>query len=131
MLLISIINKEMFKRQTRQKEILKLEVDRQKSFFTAEELHENAKKRDDKIGIATIYRFLKELKTNKELHPYLCNRKTIYSTSEKNHCHFSCQQCGKVMHINIGSVDFLKKNFKGEICHFQVNVEGICDDCRI
>lgn len=120
----------MSKRQTRQKRVLQLEVNKQKSFFTAEDFYEKAKKKDDKIGIATIYRFLKKLKNDNRIHSYLCERKTIYSISEKNHCHFSCQQCGKVIHINIGSIDFLKKNFKGDICHFQINVEGVCDDCK-
>lgn len=120
----------MSKRQTRQKEILKSEVDRQKSFFTAEDLYERARKKDDKIGIATVYRFLKGLKKDDKIHSYLCGRKTVHSISEKSHCHFSCQQCGKVMHINIDSIDFLKRNFKGEICHFQINVEGVCDGCR-
>lgn len=117
-------------RQTRQKNILRIDTFRFDSFFTAEDLFEKAKKKDDKLGIATVYRFLKELRKNNKIHSYLCDRKTIYSISEKNHCHFLCQQCGKVMHINIDSIDFLKRNFKGEVCHFQINVEGICDDCR-
>ena len=117
-------------RQTRQKHILRLETDKFRSFFTAENLHEKAKNKDDKIGIATVYRFLKELSKNNKIHSYLCDRKTIYSISEKNHCHFLCQKCGKVFHISINSIDFIKGNLKGDICHFQINVEGICGDCK-
>ena len=117
-------------RQTRQKSILEEEIKKFNSFFAAEELHEKAKRKDNKIGIATVYRFLKEIKNKNQIHSYLCNRKTIYSISKKNHCHFLCQKCGKIIHINIDSIDFLKRNFEGEICHFQINVEGICDDCR-
>ena len=120
----------MSKRQTKQKLMLRMELDKFGSFFTAEELHEKAKKKDKEVGIATVYRFLKELKNNNKIHSYLCNRKAVYSVSEENHCHFICQKCGKTMHINIDSIDFLKRNFEGEICHFQINVEGICDECK-
>src|SRR3989338_7148472 len=132
MLLISIINKKMTKqsRQTRQKSILQMEIDNFQSFFTAEDLYDKPAVKDDKIGIATVYRFLKELKKNNSIHSYLCNRKTVYSISEKNHCHFSCQHCGNITHISINSIDFLKKNLKGDICHFQINIEGICNACK-
>lgn len=117
-------------RETKQKNILRAEIFKFGSFFRAEDLHKKAMNKDIKIGSATVYRFLKGLARNNQIHSYLCNRKTVYSASEKNHCHFSCQQCGKIMHISIESVDFLKRNFKGEICHFQINVEGICESCK-
>lgn len=130
MLLISIINKKMLKRQTRQRHMLQMEVDKQESFFTADEICQKIKRKNNSIGVATVYRFLRELRKNNQIHSYLCNRKTVYSISEKTHCHFLCQQCGKVLHISIESIDFLKRNFKGEICHFQINVEGICESCK-
>lgn len=117
-------------RQTKQKNLLLQEVKKFSSFFEAEQLHQKAKDKDSKIGIATVYRFLKRLKKDNQIHSYICDRKTVYSISEKNHCHFTCQKCGKIMHINIDSVDFLKKNFRGDVCHFQINLEGICDECR-
>lgn len=117
-------------RQTKQKHMLQIEIDKRKSFFTAEDLYEKAKKKDNEIGIATVYRFLRELRKDSQIHSYLCSRKTIYSINEKNHCHFLCQQCGNIAHISMQSLDFLKKNFKGEICHFQVNIEGICESCK-
>ena len=117
-------------RHTKQKIVLEGEIKKFSSFFTAEDLHEKAKNKDNKIGVATVYRFLKQLKKKNQIHSYLCDRKMIYSFSEENHCHFLCQKCGKITHISIGSIDFLKRNLKGSICHFQVNVEGICDDCK-
>ena|SRR3989344_3453823 len=132
MLLILIINKKMHKlsRQTSQKSILQTEAGKFKSFFTADELYQKIRRKDNRIGVATMYRFLRELRENNKIHSYMCNRKTIYSISEKNHCHFLCQQCGKVLHISVESIDFLKRNFKGEICHFQINVEGVCESCK-
>jgi Fe2+ or Zn2+ uptake regulation protein len=41
-------------RNTKQKEIIDKEIDRLKTFFTAEDLYEKAKTVDKNIGIATI-----------------------------------------------------------------------------
>ena len=117
-------------RNTKQKEILKEEIKKFNSFFTVEELLEKSKKKDPKIGIATIYRFLKELVKKRELHSYTCNRKTIYSIDKKSHSHFKCEKCGKTSHINIDSLDFIKNKIEGSICHFQMDVNGICKNCR-
>ncbi|MCA9487936.1 MAG: transcriptional repressor [Nanoarchaeota archaeon] len=116
-------------RKTKQKEILEKEINKIESFFTAEDLLEKANKIDEKIGIATIYRFLKELTKKGELHSYLCNRKKIYSKNKKSHCHFKCKRCGKSSHINIESLDFLKKQIKSPICHFQIDITGTCENC--
>ncbi|MBS3079951.1 transcriptional repressor [Candidatus Pacearchaeota archaeon] len=115
-------------RQTRQKEILYSEVKKFSSFFNAEELYEKAKKKDRTLGIATIYRFLKDLRENNNVHFYVCERKLIYSFDKQSHCHFTCKKCGRMSHLKIDSLDFLKKKF-GAICHFQIDVEGICMDC--
>ena len=65
MLLISIINKQM--RKTKQKELIEEEVKKLDSFFTAEELFKRVNQKDKKIGIATVYRFLRNLKKKEKL----------------------------------------------------------------
>jgi Fur family transcriptional regulator, ferric uptake regulator len=125
MLLISIINKQM--RKTKQKELIEEEVKKLDSFFTAEELFKRVNQKDKKIGIATVYRFLRNLKKKEKLHSYLCNRKTVYSKEENNHCHFVCQKCGEIKHFDVKSLDFLK--IKESICHFQIDVHGTCKKC--
>ena len=125
MLLISIINKQM--RKTKQKELIEEEVKKLDSFFTAEELFKRVNQKDKKIEIATVYRFLRNLKKKEKLHSYLCNRKTVYSKEENNHCHFVCQKCGEIKHFDVKSLDFLK--IKESICHFQIDVHGTCKKC--
>ncbi len=120
----------MKSRNTKQKEILSEEISNFNSFFTAEELLERANKKDSNLGIATVYRFLKDLADKRKVHSYACNRKAIYSISEKNHCHFACEKCGKVKHIEISSIDFIKNKVDGSICHFQINVSGLCEKCK-
>jgi len=116
-------------RNTRQKEILNEEVKRFNSFFTAEELLSKANKKDSNLGIATVYRFLRDLTNKRQIHSYVCNRRTIYSIQDNSHCHFTCQKCGKVQHIQVSSLDFIKNKINGSICHFQIDVAGLCKEC--
>ncbi|MGV8142345.1 MAG: Fur family transcriptional regulator [Candidatus Pacearchaeota archaeon] len=117
-------------RETRQKKTIEKELTKMRFFFTAEELHRIVLKADRNIGIATVYRFLKDLKKSSKIHAYLCDRKGLYSIKEMNHNHFKCESCGKMEHIKIENLDFVKNFVKGEICHFQVEVSGICTQCK-
>ena len=116
-------------RETKQKELIRSEIYSFSSFFTADDLYEKIKQKDPAIGIATVYRFLKDLRKRKELHSYVCERRMIYSHDENNHCHFICQKCEKTMHFTVDKIDFLKKKIQGDICHFQIDVYGICAEC--
>lgn len=116
-------------RKTKQKELIRSEISTFPTLFTADELYDRIKKKDNTIGIATVYRFLKDLRKKKELHSYLCDRKMIYSREKNNHCHFICQKCESVTHFNIDKIDFLQTKIKGEICHFQIDVHGVCETC--
>ena len=120
----------MKSRNTRQKEIIQKELDFFTNFFTAEELHKKIIKVEKNVGIATIYRFLKDLREKRKLHSYVCERKTIYSKEKHSHSHYVCQVCNKMFHFNVKNIDFIKKEIPGNICHFQIEVHGICDKCR-
>ena len=113
-----------------QKNLIEKEINLFQSFFNAEELYERVAKKNSKIGIATIYRFLKKRSKEGKIHTYSCNRKTIYSSNIKNHCHFTCKNCGDVKHINLKKIDFLNNEVKGSICHFQIDINGICEQCK-
>jgi Fur family ferric uptake transcriptional regulator len=116
-------------RNTKQKVLIQSEIQTFTSFFTADELYEKIKKKDNTIGIATVYRFLKDLRKKKELHSYVCERRMIYSRDKNNHCHFICQKCDQTTHFTVDKIDFLKTKIKGEVCHFQIDIHGICDKC--
>ncbi|GIU69374.1 MAG: hypothetical protein KatS3mg002_0610 [Candidatus Woesearchaeota archaeon] len=117
----------MKSRKTKQKELLEKELISIKDFFNAEELYKKVKEKG--IGIATIYRFLNMKVKNRELHKYFCEGRTIYSMSLNNHCHYTCQLCGRKEHIIIRDITPIKKNINGTICHFQIDVTGICGVC--
>lgn len=116
-------------RNTKQKELIKSELGNIKTFFSADELHHNVRKKDKSIGLATVYRFLNDLKNNGELYSYLCDRRQIYSKEKRSHCHFICEETGKITHFDVDSLDFLKNKLPGSITSFQLEVRGVCNKC--
>ncbi|OGY43319.1 MAG: hypothetical protein A2729_05360 [Candidatus Buchananbacteria bacterium RIFCSPHIGHO2_01_FULL_39_14] len=122
-------NRTLKTRFTSQKVILESEVEDFTSFFTAEELHGKIRRSFPKIGIATIYRYLKSAVERGEVHSFQCERRAIYSTNSKNHCHFYCEVCGEKKHITLQNIGALQKGIRGKMCHFQIDVVGICEEC--
>jgi Fe2+ or Zn2+ uptake regulation protein len=116
-------------RNTKQKELIKSELDNIKSFFNAEDLFLRVREKDGTIGIATVYRFLSEAEKNKDLIVYLCDRKKVYSKGKRSHCHYICEETGKVIHFEIDNIDFLKDKIPGSINSFQLEVRGTCKKC--
>jgi Fur family transcriptional regulator, ferric uptake regulator len=116
-------------RNTKQKEIIGREIEKFKAFFTAEELYVKAKSIDKNMGLATVYRFLKNLRERQCIFSYTCDGKRIYSRENKSHCHFFCEETGKVIHFDIDSLDFLKDKLPGTITSFQIEVRGVCNKC--
>jgi Fur family ferric uptake transcriptional regulator len=116
-------------RKTKQKELLKSEIEKMDTFFTADDLLKKIKEKDKEIGIATIYRFLNDLKTQRKIHCYFCDGRATYSNDKENHCHFLCLKCGSLLHFDVDNIDFVKKKIDGEMSHFQIEVHGICSNC--
>jgi len=117
-------------RNTRQRALLQKESENMRDFFSAEDFYLIILKKMPHIGIATVYRFLKESVKESQLHSYSCDKKIVYSNSKNNHCHYICQKCGKKQHVDIINIDSIRKSIKGSICHFQIDVHGICEECE-
>jgi Fe2+ or Zn2+ uptake regulation protein len=118
-------------RTTRQKEEIAKELEKIDSFFSAEDLYEKINKVDKNLGMATIYRYLKEANDAGDLFAYTCNRRTVYSKGKKSHCHFECEKTGKIIHFEIDNIDFLKDKIPGTITSFQLEVKGVCNNCEL
>ena len=118
------------RRMTKQKKILYEEIKQLSSFFDAYELHARVMQKDRGVGLATIYRFLSMLENEGEIHSFMCANKKIYSNSKKSHAHFKCERCGKLKHIQIRNVDFLNESIDDDICHFQIELTGVCSECK-
>jgi len=119
-------------RKTRQKELVHNCVSNLEGFFSAEDLFSYVKKKDSQIGIATIYRVLKDLKEKSIIYSYNCNRKVLYSNKQISHCHYICEKTGKVTHFDIDSLDFLKQirdKIPGTISSVSLEIRGTCEKC--
>jgi|TARA_B100002003_G_C14024847_1_gene494175 Fur family ferric uptake transcriptional regulator len=116
-------------RNTIQKEIIHKEIKKVDNFFTAEDLYSIVKKKYPEVGLATIYRFLKNMRKEKRIHAYRCNNRLLYSRDKKSHCHFVCEETGKVVHFDVNSLDFLKNKIPGSISSFHIEVKGKCKEC--
>jgi len=116
-------------RKTRQMEDLEEILTKMEPFFTADNIFEKINDKKQNIGIATIYRFLKQKAELGELHSYRCDGKTIYSLEKLNHSHFICKQCGRTTHFIINDISSIHKAIKGKMCHFQLDAYGICESC--
>jgi Fur family transcriptional regulator, ferric uptake regulator len=116
-------------RQTRQKEMLESETRNMDGLFTPEDLLCKAQAKNKDIGIATVYRFLKMKAARDELHSYYCERRQVYATQGNSHSHFTCSRCGRTEHLSIKDISFLKRQLDGKICHFQIDIHGICSKC--
>lgn len=121
----------MISRTTHQKKLIQEEINRFENFFSTEELHERLSKKDKNIGIATIYRYLKNEKEKRNLHSFKCENKQIYSKTNNIHAHFICQKCNKITHFELKDISVIKQNVKGSICHLNLEVHGLCDKCSL
>jgi Fe2+ or Zn2+ uptake regulation protein len=115
---------------TKQKRGIQACIEQCDTFFSAEELYGVITKKYSKLGIASVYRYLKQAEKKGELHAYVCDRRKIYSTSKKDHCHFTCERCSMVRHIHPKKLDFLKNEIDGTICHVQIDIVGVCSRCQ-
>lgn len=118
------------KRETKQKKAIELFISKLDKFFTAEEIYSKLKTENTGIGIATVYRFLKEFEKERKIHAFSCDRKKIYSKKGMSHSHFICEICGTSKHINLDKIDFLKKFIHEDLCHVQIEISGICSSCK-
>lgn len=115
------------KRETKQKKAIEEAISKINTFFTAEEIHS---KLQNKIGIATVYRFLNDMVKERLIHKFTCERKGLYSKKGMSHSHFICEICGVSKHINLDKIDFLKKFINEDLCHVQIEISGICSSCK-
>lgn len=117
-------------RSTRQKELLTRTVATFPGFFTGEDVFLHISSQDRALSLATVYRFLKEQRKRGLLHTYSCGRRILYAAEKRSHCHFYCERCGQTHHFSLTKLDFLQSKVPGKVCHVQLDVHGVCENCQ-
>jgi Fur family ferric uptake transcriptional regulator len=125
-----MVRKVRNSRFTRQKSLLQGLVSLQEGFFSAVRLHELALKKDSSLGLATVYRFLRDAKRSGLLSEYVCDRKKVYAKGRIGHCHFVCERTGRMIHFDLDDISVLQEKIPGTITSFSLEVKGVCDDCQ-
>ncbi|NLJ48749.1 MAG: transcriptional repressor [Candidatus Atribacteria bacterium] len=110
--------------------------------LSAEEVHEFLKKRNQKAGIATVYRNLDLLTKIGILHRVnFGDGKDHFEIAQKpiHHHHLVCNKCGRVVDYSeiMGESEFishlereLSKRYQFKIESHQIYFYGLCDKCQ-
>ncbi len=88
-------------RATRQRELLSRLLREAEGPLSVTELHRRALGELPSLGLATVYRTLKLLQEQQEVHTVLLDGENLYeATGRGHHHHFSCRQCHKVFTLH-------------------------------
>lgn len=122
-------------RQTRQRDAILKVLQLAIGPLSVPDIHARAAKLQGKIGIATIYRTLKLLLANGQIHVVtLPSGETCYQGEpHEHHDHFQCRQCNQVFDLDacplrLKSGTVLPGGFVVE--DHQMLLYGLCPDCR-
>ena len=105
--------------------------------LTSEDLHNLVQKKDESVGLTTVYRTLKLL-TDAGLAREVGfgDGKTYYEHhyNHEHHDHMICTQCGKVIEFFSQDIEHLQdemaSNFGFKPTHHSLRMWGVCADCQ-
>jgi Fe2+ or Zn2+ uptake regulation protein/Fe2+ transport system protein FeoA len=94
-----------------------------------------AKKRDDRISLATVYRslaWLKEAGLIEENH--LGEGHGHFEATQQHHYHFACETCGKVIEFDAAAMPEMVQSISGQlgiqVTEVFFDLHGYCPECR-
>jgi len=138
--------KDMFRKKlsennykfTKQRElIIDTILEKENWHFTAEELFEEVRKKDNEIGMATVYRTIELLKELEIIHVLDFNeesRKYELFVEDSHHHHLICKRCGKLIEFNDKDIDYfekeLEKKYDFAVTEHKLSFYGYCSECR-
>lgn len=104
---------------------------------TAQELYEKTCRRDDSVGFATVYRFLRDLAQNDLVTEVrMGGQPSRYElTPQDHHDHLTCTQCGKICEFENTKIEKLQdqvaEHFGFKLTGHILELYGICPSCQI
>jgi Fur family ferric uptake transcriptional regulator len=106
-----------------------------RAHVTAQEVFEEVVVKSPDIGFATVYRFLKKLKS----HTFVTEVRMgglparYELTPRKHHDHLTCQNCGKIVEFSNDEIEKLQEKVarihKFKLTGHLLELYGICDKC--
>jgi Fe2+ or Zn2+ uptake regulation protein len=121
---------------TRQRKLVLEILKQSQNHLDAGAIFFEAKKKDDRISLATVYRTLDLLKKAGlvEENSLGEDHGHFEATHEIQHYHFTCIHCGKVIELQTGKIqDVVRKTgeLQGlKVTDIQLFLRGYCSDCQ-
>ena len=128
------------KYNTKQRErILKYLKENKDSNITADEIINYFKSTNDKIGKATVYRYLNNLVKENIVKKYMVENRncSCYQYIEEQNCdshyHLKCEKCNKIIHLECDEFkeveNHIAKEHDFELDSVKTVLYGICKEC--
>lgn len=126
-----------FKLTSQREDVLKVFLNEKDKHLSAEEVYDQIKKENPKVGLATVYRTLELFSQLGILQPVTidpgCQRYELAS-EEGHHHHLICLNCQKVIEFNDSLLEEFEEKLETEygfdVKDHIIKFYGICKDCR-
>lgn len=101
---------------------------------SAEDVYMYVKQKDEKIGIATIYRHLKRLVEEGVIGELNVEKQGVrYDLLDHEHYHFICESCKEITNFEYSTIQLANREIEaitnGKVHNKSVIVHGICEKC--
>lgn len=121
-------------RRTRSQEKILNLLDTQRRSLSAQDIYVELRKRNQSMGLATVYRSLDSLKLEGLVQVRtLASGESLYSSHQQDKHHLTCLQCGESISIGECPVRELEQQLQGKhnfkIFYHTLEFFGLCDRC--
>jgi Fur family transcriptional regulator, ferric uptake regulator len=123
-------------RSTRQRAAIAALLDTLNDFRSAQELHDELRRRGENIGLTTVYRTLQSMAAAGRVDTLRNDTgESVYRRcSEDHHHHLMCRGCGSTVEITDHEVEtwaaeVAAKHGFSDVSH-TIDIFGTCSDCR-
>ncbi|MBU9765714.1 transcriptional repressor [Mycobacterium sp. TNTM28] len=122
-------------RSTRQRAAIADLLNETDGFRSAQELHDELRRRGQGIGLTTVYRTLQAMATSGSVDTLRTDTgESVYRRcSEDHHHHLVCRACGATVEISGGQVetwaaDVAREHGFSDVSH-TIEIFGVCEEC--
>jgi Fur family ferric uptake transcriptional regulator len=122
-------------RSTRQRAAIAALLENVDEFRSAQELHDELRRRGEGIGLTTVYRTLQQMSTAGLVDSLRTDTgESLYRRcSEQHHHHLVCRACGYTVEVQGGqaevwAADVARENGFSDVSH-TIEIFGLCGSC--
>jgi Fe2+ or Zn2+ uptake regulation protein len=134
---LKILKDHKFKITPKRKAVIELFLTSRKC-LKPYDVYKAVRKRLDSLGLPTIYRILDEfcrIGIIKRLQSDDGQLVYAFCSSQKKHSHyFVCLNCNKVQEVSVCNINgisrYIEKNLGAKVEYHQLQLEGICSECK-